>query len=283
MDINIFRRKKKIVVPVLTEKKVKETPVRCQSCGNLIKYEDLKENLKVCPYCGYHFRMTISERINLIADSGTFSEMDTEIKAVDMLNFKSLLAYKESIKQAKKETGLDCAVITGKAKISGFNAAVGVFAFEFIGGSLGSATGEKLTRLTEYAKKHKLPLIIVFSSGGERIQEGIYSLMQVAKIIQAVDSFKKSGGLFIPILTNPSYCGAAAIAMTGSIIIAEKGSSISISGPRITKEVAKKNIPDKLKQAESLLQNGFLDIVVDRYLLKATITQFLKHYNRRTI
>ncbi len=283
MDINIFRRKKKIVVPVLTEKKVKETPVRCQSCGNLIKYEDLKENLKVCPHCGYHFRMTISERINLIADSGTFSEIDTEIKAVDMLGFKDLLTYKERIKQTKKETGLDCAVITGKAKIGGFNAAVGVFAFEFIGGSLGSATGEKLTRLIEYAKKRKLPLIIVFSSGGERIQEGIYSLIQVAKTIQAVDSFKKSGGLFIPILTNPSYCGTAVIAMTGNIIIAEKGSSIGISGPRITKEVAKQNIPDKLKQAEALLQNGFLDIVVDRYLLKATITQFLKHYNRRAI
>ena len=227
--------------------------------------------------------MTINERISLIADSGTFSEIDTEIKAVDMLGFKDLLTYNERIKQTKKETGLDCAVITGKAKISGFNAAVGVFAFEFIGGSLGSATGEKLTRLIEYAKKRKLPLIIVFSSGGERIQEGIYSLMQVAKTIQAVDSFKKNSGLFIPILTNPSYCGAAAIAMTGSIIIAEKGSSIGISGPRITKEVARQNIPDKLKQAESLLQNGFLDIVVDRHLLKATITQFLKHYNRRAI
>jgi len=274
MDINIFRRKKKIVVPILTEKKVRETPVRCQSCGNLIKYEDLKENLKVCPYCGYHFRMAISERINLIADSGTFSEIDTEIKAVDMLDFKALLAYKERIKQTKNETGLDCAVITGKVKIGGFNAAVGVFAFEFIGGSLGSATGEKLTRLIEYAKKRKLPLIIVFSSGGERIQEGIYSLLQVAKIIQAVDSFKKSGGLFMPILTNPSYCGAAAIAMTGNIIIAEKGSSIGISGPRITKEVAKQNIPDKLKQAESLFH---------RYLLKATIIQILKHYNRRAI
>lgn len=283
MDINIFRRKKKIVVSVLTEKKIKETPVRCQSCGNLIKYEDLKENLKVCPHCGYHFRMTISERINLIADSGTFSEIDTEIKAVDMLGFKDLLTYKERIKQTKKETGLDCAVITGKAKIGGFNAAVGVFAFEFIGGSLGSATGEKLTRLIEYAKKRKLPLIIVFSSGGERIQEGIYSLIQVAKTLQAVDSFKKSGGLFIPILTNPSYCGTAVIAITGNIIIAEKGSSIGIAGPRITKEVAKQNIPDKLKQAEALLQNGFLDIVVDRYLLKATITQFLKHYNRRAI
>lgn len=283
MDINIFRRKKKIVVSILTEKKVKETPVRCQSCGNLIKYEDLKENLKVCPHCGYHFRMTISERINLIADSGTFSEIDTEIKAVDMLGFKDLLTYKERIKQTKKETGLDCAVITGKAKIGGFNAAVGVFAFEFIGGSLGSATGEKLTRLIEYAKKRKLPLIIVFSSGGERIQEGIYSLIQVAKTLQAVDSFKKSGGLFIPILTNPSYCGTAVIAITGNIIIAEKGSSIGIAGPRITKEVAKQNIPDKLKQAEALLQNGFLDIVVDRYLLKATITQFLKHYNRRAI
>jgi acetyl-CoA carboxylase carboxyl transferase subunit beta len=283
MNINIFRRKRKIIVPVLTEEKAKETLVRCQSCGNLIEYEDLRKNLKVCPYCGYHFRMTVSERINLIADSGTFSEIDTEIKAVDMLGFKDLLTYKERIKQTKKETGLDCAVITGKAKIGGFNAAVGVFAFEFIGGSLGSATGEKLTKLIEYAKKHKLPLIIVFSSGGERIHEGIYSLMQVAKIIQAVDSFKESGRLFMPVLTNPSYCGAAAIAMTGSIVIAEKGSLIGVSGPRITREVANKNIPGKLKQAESLLQNGFLDTVVDRHLLKTTIAQFLKHYNRRTI
>lgn len=281
--MNIFNRKKQIIkVPIVTEE-VSTKPVRCKSCGRLISYADLKKNLKVCPYCGYHFRMTAGEKINLIADEGTFSEIDTEIKTVDILNFKDIVTYKSRIKRAKEKTGLDSAAITGKAKIGGFNAALGTFAFEFIGGSLGSATGEKITRLIEYAKKEELPLVIVFSSGGERIQEGIYSLMQVAKIIYAIDSFKESGGLFISVLTNPTYCGTATIAMTGNVVIAEKGASIGISGPNLTRQVAKKNIPPKLEQAEALMKNGLLDIVVDRHLLKSTIVQLLKYYNRRRI
>ena len=281
--MNIFKRKKKIIkVPIVTEEE-RAKPVRCKSCGRLISYAELKKNLKVCPYCGYHFRMTAGERINLIADEDTFSEIDTEVKAVDMLNFKDVVTYKNRIKQAKERTGLDSAAVTGKAKIGGFDAALGTFAFEFIGGSLGSATGEKITRLIEYAKKRELPLVIVFSSGGERIQEGIYSLMQVAKIIYAIDSFKENGGLFISILTNPTYCGTATIAMAGNVVIAEKGASISISGPRLAKQVAKKNILPKLEQAESLIENGLLDIVVDRHLLKSTIVRLLKYYNRRRI
>jgi len=281
--MNIFKRKRKIVVPIITEEKVKAKPVRCKSCGRLITYDKLKKNLKVCPYCGYHFRMTVRERINLIIDPNTFSEIDADIKAVDMLNFKDTISYKERVEQTKKETGLDCATITGKAKIGGIDTTIGAFAFEYIGGSLGSATGEKLTRLAEFARRKKLPLIISFSSGGERIQEGIYSLMQVAKTIQAINSFKEKGGLFISILTNPTYCGAATVAMTGNIVIAEKGASISISGPRITRQIAKKNIPEKLEQAEALLKNGLIDMVVERHLLKENIAQLLRYFNRRRI
>ncbi|NIA11626.1 MAG: acetyl-CoA carboxylase carboxyl transferase subunit beta [Nitrospiraceae bacterium] len=277
--MDIFKRKEKIVVPVITEES-KNVKVRCNNCGHLIDYNELKDNLKICPYCEYHFRMSASERISLLTDNGTFKKIGKPIQSVDTLNFIDTVPYKDRLKKLKKTIGLPNAIITGKARIQSMDSTIGVFAFEFLSGTLGSATGEKFTELVEFAGKNKFPLVVVFSSGGERIQEGIHSLFQVAKVIQAIEGYKKNGGLFISVLTNPVLGGVASIATGANIIIAEKNSYIGLSGPRVTKQVMKRSLPKQSQKAEALLKNGFIDRVVDRKDLKETIGFILKFYNR---
>ncbi len=277
--MDIFKKRKKIVVSVITEE-TKNVKVRCNNCGHLIDYNKLKDNLKICPYCGYHFRMSIAERISLLTDKGTFKEIGKPIYSVDRLNFVDTIPYKERLKKLKGTIGRSNAILTGKSQINGMDNAIGIFAFEFISGTLGSATGEKFTKLIEYAGKNKLPLVVVFSSGGERIQEGIYSLLQIAKVVQAIENYKKNGGLFISVLTNPVLGGVASIATGANIIIAEKNSYIGLSGPRVAKQVTKRSLPKESQRAETLLRKGFIDKIVDRKELKETIGFVLKFYNR---
>jgi acetyl-CoA carboxylase carboxyl transferase subunit beta len=277
--MDIFKKKNKIVVPVI-KGEGQNVKVRCNGCGRLIDYEELKKNFKVCPYCGYHFRMSSAENVALLTDKGTFEEIGEPIHSIDTLNFKDTIPYKERLKTLKETVGLPNAILTGKAKIQSMDTAIGVFSFEFISGTLGSATGEKLTELTEFAEKNKLPLIVIFSSGGERIQEGVFSLFQVAKVIQSVENYKKNGGLFISILTNPVLGGVASIAMGANIIIAEKNSYIGLSGPRIAEQVMKHRLPKEAQKAETLIKKGLIDIISERKKLKETISFILKSYNR---
>jgi acetyl-CoA carboxylase carboxyl transferase subunit beta len=276
--MNLFN-KKKIVVPVIPAEG-QDIKVRCSSCGRLIDYDALKKNLKVCPHCGYHFRMSAAERIALLTDKGSFKEIGSPIYSVDSLKFHDTMSYAERLKKLRDTLGLPNAVITGTGKVDGALTAIGVFAFEFISGTLGSATGEKLAELFEFAGKNNLPVVAVFSSAGERIQEGIYSLMQIAKVVQAVEEYKKNGGLFISVITNPVLGGAAVIASGGDIIIAEKGSYVGVSGPRVSEQVMRHLLPKESQKAETLLKKGFIDTVVTRFQLKDTISHMLKFYRR---
>ncbi len=278
--MNIFGRKKKIVLPVI-QGDGQNVKVRCGSCGRLIDYDTLKENYKICPHCGYHFRMSAPERVNLLTDKGSFEEIGEPIQSVDVLNFQDTVPYKKRLADLKEKAGLPNAIIAGSGKIGGIKCAIGVFAFEFLSGTLGAATGEKLAELIEFADKNSLPLVVVFSSAGERVQEGIFSLMQVAKVVSVLNKYKeKEGSLFVSVLTNPVLGGVASIAMGGDVIIAESGSYIGVSGPRISEHVMKRNLPKEAQKAENLLKRGFIDIIVNRKGLKDTINRILKFQNK---
>jgi acetyl-CoA carboxylase carboxyl transferase subunit beta len=281
--MDLFRKKNRIYVPVITEEIAKENLIRCSSCGRLIKYKDLKMNLSVCPYCEHHFRMPIKERIDLLIDHDTFTELNEDIEPVDVLNFYDSSYYKNQIAGIKKATGLKSAVITGKGKISGIDIAFGAFSYEFIGGSLGYSAGEKLVRLFALARRSKLPVILKISSGGERIQEGVFSMVQIVRVIQAVEEFKESGGLFISLLTNPVYGGASAIGMMGHFVFAEKDTSIGLTSPRHTELAFGMKFPRELQSAEKLLENGFIDDVLRRKDLKGTISKILSVYLHRSV
>ncbi len=278
--MNIFGKKKKIVLPVI-QGEGQDVKVRCNSCGRLIDYDALKENGKVCPYCGYHFRMSAAERIGLLIDRGTFEEVGEPLQSVDVLNFRDSVSYKKRLADLRDTVGIPNAIITGTGKINKIQTAIGIFAFEFLSGTLGSATGERLANIIEYAGKNSLPVVIVFSSAGERIQEGIFSLTQVAKVISVINEYKKQeGSLFVSILTNPVLGGVATIAMGGDVIVAEAGSYTGVSGPRIVEHVMKRTLPKETQKAETLLKKGFIDIVADRKDLKDVTGRLLRFRNR---
>ena len=268
----------KLTVPVITQEKGENRWVRCNECKKLIYYKDLVENLKVCPYCGYHFRLTAKERIDLIVDPGTFVEWFSEISPDDPLNFFDKEKYVDKVNEAKSITGLNSAIVVGKGEIGGLEAGLGIFSFDFIGGSLGSETGEKVKRLIEKSIEEKLPLIIFSSSGGARMQEGILSLMQMAKVSGALKRFDDAGLLFVSVMTNPTYGGTtASLAMLGDINVAEKGAMIGFAGPRVIEQVMKKKLPKDFQSADFELQHGFVDLVVERKFMKTTLTQILSY------
>jgi acetyl-CoA carboxylase carboxyl transferase subunit beta len=281
--MGFFKKKNRIYVPVITEEVAKETQIRCPSCGRLINYKDLKNNLNICPYCGHHFRMSIQDRINLLADAGTFEAINSDIEPLDVLNFYDGIYYKNQLAKVRQETGLNSAIITGEAKIDGIGVAMGAFSFEFIGGSLGYAVGEKLVRLFDYAKKNQLPVVVKFSSGGERIQEGVFSMLQVIRVVQAIDAFKESGGLFISLLTNPVYGGASVIGMLGQFVFAERDTMVGLTSPKIIELAVGMTFNKELQSAEKLLENGFIDGVLERKDLKSTVSRVLKIYTNRSI
>ncbi|MGC9101190.1 MAG: acetyl-CoA carboxylase, carboxyltransferase subunit beta [Caldisericum sp.] len=266
----------KKIVKVITKNESKEW-IRCNGCKRLLYYEELIENKKVCPYCGYHFRLTAKERIEYLLDNGSFKELFRNIKSDDPLNFVDKEPYRAKIDEIEKNGGYSSSIITGEGTINGINVALGVLAFEYIGGSLGAAMGEKLTRLVYYAIENNLPLIVVSASGGARMQEGIISLMQMAKLSAAINDYKKNGKLYISILTNPTYGGTtASFAMLGDIIIAESKAMIGFAGPRVIEQTTKKKLNEDFQTAEFLLSHGFVDMVVERQNLKQEITKLLE-------
>ncbi|WP_197535271.1 acetyl-CoA carboxylase, carboxyltransferase subunit beta [Caldisericum exile] len=266
----------KKVVKVITGSENKEW-IRCNGCKKLLYYDELIENNKVCPYCGYHFRLTAKERIDLLIDKGTFEELFANIKSYDSLNFVDKEPYKTKIEEIDKAHGYSSSVITGAGNINDIKVAIGILSFEYIGGSLGAAMGEKLKRLIYYAIENSLPLVIVSASGGARMQEGIYSLMQMAKVNAAISDYKKKGKLYISILTNPTYGGTtASFAMLGDIIISEPKAMIGFAGPRVIEQTTKKKLPPTFQTAEFLLEHGFVDMIVERARLKETLAKILE-------
>lgn len=262
------------------EKKVKIPEglwVKCENCKEIIYKKELENNLKVCPKCKYHFRISAKERIGLLIDPNTFNELDSELKSNDPLGFKDTIPYKERLKENEKKSGLKEAAVYGDGKINGREVVLAVLDFAFMGGSMGTVVGEKVTRAAERAIEKEVPLIVVSSSGGARMQEGMLSLMQMAKTAQAIGRLKEAGLLYISVLADPTFGGVtASFAMLGDIIIAEPKSLIGFAGPRVIQETIKQQLPEGFQRAEFLLEHGMVDLVVERKELKNTIARLIE-------
>jgi acetyl-CoA carboxylase carboxyl transferase subunit beta len=262
-----------------TDKKVKIPEglwVKCDSCKEIIYKKEIDKNLKVCPKCNYHFRISARERIKLLVDEGSFVEIDSGLASNDPLNFKDKVPYKDRLEENRKKSGLEEAAISGEALIEGRPVILVIMDFAFMGGSMGSVVGEKVMRAAEAALEKKVPLITVSSSGGARMQEGIFSLMQMARVAAAIAKLNESGSLYISILADPTFGGVtASFAMLGDIIIAEPKSLIGFAGPRVIEQTIKQQLPEDFQRAEFLLDHGMIDMVTDRKELKKTIAQIV--------
>jgi acetyl-CoA carboxylase carboxyl transferase subunit beta len=260
-----------------TDKKVKIPEglwVKCDSCKEIIYKKEIDKNLKVCPKCNYHFRISARERIKLLVDEGSFVEIDSGLASNDPLNFKDKVPYKDRLEENRKKSGLEEAAISGEALIEGRPVILVIMDFAFMGGSMGSVVGEKVMRAAESALEKKVPLITVSSSGGARMQEGIFSLMQMARVSAAIAKLNEGGSLYISILADPTFGGVtASFAMLGDIIIAEPKSLIGFAGPRVIEQTIKQQLPEDFQRAEFLLDHGMIDMVIDRKELKKTIAQ----------
>lgn len=264
--------------PVLARKvKVPEGLwVKCNSCKEIIYRKEVEKNLKVCPKCNYHFRISAKERISLFIDENSFIEIGKNLVSKDPLNFKDQITYKNRLTEYQKKTNNKDAVITGTALVGNYKVMLVVLDFEFMGGSMGSVVGEKFVMAAEKATEDELPLISIASSGGARMHEGIISLMQMAKTSAAIARFKEKRMPYISILADPTFGGvSASFAMLGDIIIAEPKSLIGFAGPRVIEQTIKQQLPENFQTAEFLLQHGMIDMIVSRKELKQTIVKLL--------
>ncbi|MFA5845935.1 MAG: acetyl-CoA carboxylase, carboxyltransferase subunit beta [Thermodesulfovibrionales bacterium] len=251
--------------------------VKCENCKEIVYKKEIDKNLKVCPKCNYHFRISAKERIKLLTDEGTFIEFNADITSGDPLNFKDTMPYPERIKENQKKSGLNEAVISGEALVNGHPVVFAIMDFSFMGGSMGSVVGEKIASAAETALEKEVPLICVASSGGARMQEGIFSLMQMAKVSAAIGRLKDNGVPYISVVADPTFGGvAASFATLGDVIIAEPRSLVGFAGPRVIEQTMKQQLPDNFQRAEFLLEHGLIDMVVNREDMKATITKLIE-------
>ncbi|NOY39969.1 MAG: acetyl-CoA carboxylase carboxyltransferase subunit beta [Nitrospirae bacterium] len=251
--------------------------VKCDNCKEIIYRKEVERNLKVCPKCNYHFRISAMERLKLLIDSGSFQEMDPDLASSDPLRFKDTIPYSERLAKNRKKSGLSDAIISGEMQIKGTPVAIAIMDFSFMGGSMGSVVGEKVTRTAELALAKQIPLIVVSASGGARMQEGMFSLMQMAKVSAAIGRLKDRGVPYISVLTDPTFGGvSASFAMLGDIIIAEPRSLIGFAGPRVIEQTIKQQLPPDFQRAEFLLDHGLIDMIVSRKDLRETISRLLK-------
>lgn len=265
---------------VTTGGKKKDIPeglwTKCPRCESMIYDKDLDDNLKVCPKCEYHFPISARERIHSLVETCSFEEMDADMTSVDILNFTGVATYKSKLEQNQKKTGLKEAVVTGIGQIGKFKVALGVMDFNFLGGSMGSVVGEKLTRLIETATDRGLPLIIISTSGGARMYEGMFSLMQMAKTSGALAYHAKQRLPYISVLTNPTYAGVmASYASLGDLIISEPEAMIGFAGPRVIKDTTQSELPEGFQTAEFLLEKGLIDAIVKRTEMKERLIYYL--------
>jgi acetyl-CoA carboxylase carboxyl transferase subunit beta len=253
--------------------------VKCESedCGVTIYRKDLKANLSVCPTCNYHFRLTARERLQMLFDDGKYEERDANLEPVDPLNFVDTATYRERLTKYQKATGLRDAIIVGQGKLAGRPLVIAAMEFKFMGGSLGSVVGEKITRAIEHCLENRLPLIIVSCSGGARMQEGALSLMQMAKISAALAQLDDARLPYISLLTNPTTGGVtASFAMLGDLNIAEPNALIGFAGARVIEQTIRQKLPKGFQRSEFLLKHGMLDAVVDRRELRKFLTSTLE-------
>ena len=258
---------------------------KCPECGLVVYRKDLVANASVCKGCGHHNRIDSAERIALIADPGSFEPMDTGLSPTDTLDFKDRRSYADRIRDSQQSTGLRDAVVTGICHTSGLPLALGVMDFRFMGGSMGSVVGEKLTRLIETATARRIPVLIVCASGGARMQEGMLSLMQMAKISGALERHRQAELLYLPLLTYPTTGGVtASFAMLGDLILAEPKALIGFAGRRVIEQTLREKLPEGFQTAEYLRDHGFVDAIVDRTKFKVTLASLLTmHGCRETV
>ena len=250
--------------------------IKCVHCGAQLLKEDLEKNDMVCPLCDYHFRINARTRIKQLFDENSFEELFSDILPTDPLEFSDTESYKDRLKKAHDKTGLNDAVITGVASINGNKVATAVMDFDFMGGSMGSVVGEKVTRIIEKAIEERLPVLAITSSGGARMQESALSLMQMAKTSCAVSRLDDEGLLYINLLTEPTFGGVtASFGMLGDIIVAEQGARIGFAGRRVIEQTIRQKLPSDFQTAEYLLKYGQVDVVSSRKNLRETLAKIL--------
>ncbi|MBI1841691.1 MAG: acetyl-CoA carboxylase carboxyltransferase subunit beta [Verrucomicrobia bacterium] len=260
--------------------KKKEIPeglwTKCPKCSTMVFDKELDANLKVCTKCDYHFPIIARERIHSLVETCSFEEMDAEMISVDVLDFTGVASYRDKLEAYQRSTQLKDAVITGIGRIGAFKVALGVMDFSFLGGSMGSVVGEKLTRLIEAATDRQIPVIIFCTSGGARMYEGMFSLMQMAKTCGALAYHAQQKLPFISVLTHPTMAGvSASFATVGDLIIAEPGAMVGFAGPRVIKDTTQAELPPGFQTAEFLMEHGLIDAIVSRNLMKERLLYFL--------
>jgi acetyl-CoA carboxylase carboxyl transferase subunit beta len=254
--------------------------IKCSGCSELIHANELVGHCNCCPKCGYHYRLSLKQRIELLADQGTFSELFTHIKPIDSLGFVDTEPYTSRLEIAIQKTGRDDAVCTGTCQLNGHVIALGILDFSFMGGSMGSVVGERLTLLIEHALDQKLPLVIVSASGGARMQESVLSLMQMAKTSAALAKLHEAKIPYISVLTNPTTGGVtASFATLGDVIIAEPDALIAFAGPRVVEQTIGQKLPPRAQKSEFLLEKGMVDCIVKRSELKGRLGLFISYFS----
>ena len=253
--------------------------IKCNNCAEIVYSKEIDRNLKVCPKCDYHFRITARERIDLLVDPGTFVEFDDQLQSEDPLQFKDSQKYRDRVKTARKKTGLNDAVISGICTLDGVKVVLSVFDCFFMGGSMGSVVGEKVTRAAEKAVEERCGLIVISSSGGARMQEGALSLMQMAKTGAALARLRRERLPFISVLTDPTTGGVtASFAMLGDVNLAEPKALIGFAGPRVIEQTIRQELPEGFQRSEFVLEHGMIDRIVNRKELKKTIVNLMRAF-----
>jgi acetyl-CoA carboxylase carboxyl transferase subunit beta len=273
-----FRRSKENITSEGPKKDIPDGQwTKCDGCGEMVHKKQLEQNFFTCQKCGYHFRIGSKEYFEILLDEKTFKEIDTKIRSIDPLTFVDTKKYSDRLKESMRKSGLNEAVRTGTAKINGMPIVIACMDFSFIGGSMGSVVGEKIARAIDLALKKKDPLIIISSSGGARMMEAAYSLMQLAKTSAKLAQLSDAGIPYISVMTDPTTGGVtASYAMLGDVHIAEQGALIGFAGPRVIKQTIGRDLPKGFQRAEFLQEKGFVDVVLHRKELKETISKILK-------
>ncbi|UJR81198.1 acetyl-CoA carboxylase, carboxyltransferase subunit beta [Sandaracinus amylolyticus] len=251
---------------------------RCESCGATLKAEEFTENLEVCPECNHHYPMSAESWVELLLDPGSFEEHDIGLVSGDPLAFNDSKPYPDRVRATRKKTGVDDAMMVGSGTVEGRGVQIGAFVFRFMGGSMGSVVGEKIARMFERAAERKQPAILLSSSGGARMQEGVLSLMQMAKTVSALGRVREAGMPFVSVLLHPTTGGvAASFALLGDVNIAEPRALIGFAGPRVIENTIRQKLPEGFQRSEFLLDHGMIDVIAQRREMRATIARVLGH------
>ena len=278
-----FFEKPQYTQPAGARPKKREIPeglwTKCPSCGEVIFNKELEANLMVCPKCGHHFTMGARARLLSVSDEGTFKELDTTLESVDILKFTGVTSYPNRLKSYQKKTGLKDGVVSGWGEIEGRAVSLAAMDFNFLGGSMGSVVGEKITRAIERGVEKKTPVIVFCASGGARMYEGMFSLMQMAKTSGALARLREKRQVFISVLTNPTMAGVmASFASLGDLIVAEPKAMIGFAGARVIRETTQQELPKGFQTAEFLLDRGLIDHIIPRKQMRDMLGRILRYY-----